>query len=134
MIKSIFSNGYEDIYTGKRAVTAGWMVITPSDTILSGHSIDAKTAEKTARAAAADRSQLHVAYNAKGGVPLFYLQAREQHAKDAGYKDHRDLVQSVKRGRAAFVEKCHIEIVDIEQSRTVDPNTVYLDFNEVFGS
>jgi len=40
MIKSIFSNGYEDIYTGKRAVTAGWMVITPSDTILSGHSIE----------------------------------------------------------------------------------------------
>lgn len=113
MIKSIFSNGHEDIYTGKRAVTAGWMVITPSDTILSGHSIDAKTAEKTARAAAADRSQLHVAYNAKGGVHVGYMRAREKHAKDKGYKDHRDLVQSVKRGRAAFIEQCHIEIVKL---------------------
>ena len=113
MIKSTFSNGYEDIYNGRRAVTAGWIVITPSGTILSGHSINAKTAEKTARAAAAERSQLHVAYGAKGGVPLGYMQAREQHAKDKGYKNHRDLVQSVKRGRAAFIEKCHIEIVPV---------------------
>ena len=129
-----FSNGHTHKYTGKRAVTAAWMVITPSDKVLSGHSIDAKTAEKTARAAAADRSQLHVAYNARGSVPLFYLQKREALAQELGYRDHRDLVQSVARGRAAFIEKCHIEIVDIEQSRTVDPNTVYLDFNEVFGS
>ena len=118
MIKSTFSNGHEDIYTGKRAVTAAWMVITPvmpdhAGKVLSGHSIDAKTAEKTARAAAADRSQLHIAYGARGGVPLGYMQAREKHAKDKGYKDHRDLVQSVKRGRAAFIEKCHIEIVSV---------------------
>ena len=113
MIKSIFSNGHEDIYNGKRPVTAGWIVITPSGTILSGHSINAKTAEKTARSAAAERSQLHVAYNAIGGVPLGYLRAREQNAKDLGYKDHRDLVQSVKQGRAAFVEQCHIEIVSL---------------------
>tara|TARA_R110000823_G_scaffold281670_1_gene399918 strand:- start:316 stop:657 length:342 start_codon:yes stop_codon:yes gene_type:complete len=113
MIKSTFSNGYEDIYNGKRAVTAGWMVITPSDTILSGHSINAKTAERTARAAAAERSQLHIAYGAKGGVPLGYVQAREQHAKDAGYTSHWELVTSYKRGRAAFVEKCHIEIVSV---------------------
>tara|TARA_R100000655_G_scaffold105870_1_gene154518 strand:- start:605 stop:952 length:348 start_codon:yes stop_codon:yes gene_type:complete len=108
-----FSNGHQHQYTGKRAVTAAWMVVTPSDTIISGHSIDAKTAEKTARAAAADRSKLSVLYNAKGAVPLGYLQRREKHAHDKGYKSHRDLVQSVKRGRAAFVERCHIEIVSL---------------------
>tara|TARA_R110000851_G_scaffold120161_7_gene248361 strand:+ start:1311 stop:1652 length:342 start_codon:yes stop_codon:yes gene_type:complete len=113
MIKSTFSNGYEDIYNGKRAVTAGWMVITPSDTILSGHSINAKTAGKTARAAAADRCGLHIAYGARGAVPLRYLQAREKHAKDQGYKSHRELVQAAKSHRAAFVEQCHIEIVSV---------------------
>ena len=108
-----FSNGHQDLYKGKRPVTAGWMVVLPSGAIVSGHSIDTRTAEKTARAAAADCSKLHIAYGARGAVPLGYLQARERHAKDEGYKDHRDLVQSVKRGRAAFVERCHIEIVSL---------------------
>ena len=108
-----FSNGHRHQYTGKRPVTAAWMVVTPSDRILSGHSINAKTAEKTARAAAADRCGLHVAYGARGAVPLGYLQAREQHAKNAGYKNHRELVQEAKKYRAAFIEKCHIEIVSL---------------------
>ncbi len=74
-----FSNGHRHQYTGKRAVTAAWMVITPvmpgdAGKVLSGHSINAQVAEMTARAAAAECSRFHV---------------------------------------AAFIEKCHIEIVSV---------------------
>jgi len=45
-----FSNGFEDKYNGKRDVKAAWM-ITAKDTgevIMSGHSLDAAKAAKTA--------------------------------------------------------------------------------------
>lgn len=46
-----FSNGHTDTYKGKRDVRAAWM-ITRNDTgevVMSGHSVDRKRAEGTAR-------------------------------------------------------------------------------------
>ena len=111
MATTIFSNGHAHKYTGKRPVTAAWMVVTPSNKTVSGHSIDQKTAAKTARNVAANESGLSVSYPWRGGVTLFEMRLQEQDAIDKGYKSHRDHVHAIRRGRAEFIEKCHIEIL-----------------------
>jgi len=111
MTTTIFSNGHAHKYTGKRSVTAAWMVVTPSNKTVSGHSIDQKTAAKTARNVAANESGLSVSYPWRGGVTLFEMRLQEQDAIDKGYKSHRDHVHAIRRGRAEFIEKCHIEIL-----------------------
>ena len=113
MTTTIFSNGHAHRYTGKRPVTAAWMVVTPSKEIVSGHSIDEKTAAKTARNVAANESGLHVSYPWRGGMTVWQMQLQEQDALDKGYKSHRDHVQAIRLGRAEFVEKCHIEILSV---------------------
>lgn len=49
-VTAIFSNGYKDVYKGKRPVTAAWMVVhTATGAIISsGHSLDVVKARKTA--------------------------------------------------------------------------------------
>jgi len=49
-ITSTFSNGFTDTYKAHRAVKAAWMVTgkTSGEVLMSGHSIDARTAAKTA--------------------------------------------------------------------------------------
>lgn len=49
-ITATFSNGHTDTYKGKREVTAAWAIIRKADgkVMMSGHSIDADKALKTA--------------------------------------------------------------------------------------
>jgi|TARA_R110002012_G_C11259860_1_gene567922 hypothetical protein len=113
MTTTIFSNGHAHKYTGKRPVTAAWMVVTPSKEIVSGHSIDEKTAAKTARNVAVSRSGFDVLYPWRGAVTLFEMRLQEKDALNKGYKSHRDHVQAVRLDRAGFIEKCHIEILPV---------------------
>lgn len=49
-ITATFSNGFVDVYKGKRSVKAAWMITRKSDgkVLNSGHSLDAAKALKTA--------------------------------------------------------------------------------------
>lgn len=46
-----FSNGFTDTYKGKRDVTVGWAIFLKDtgEVLSSGHSMNAESAEKTAR-------------------------------------------------------------------------------------
>ncbi len=46
---SKFSNGHTDVYNGKRAVKAGWMITAPDGRFATGHSLDAATARSKSR-------------------------------------------------------------------------------------
>ncbi len=111
---STFSNGHTDKYQGKRAVTAGWMIVFPNGGIRSGHSMTAILAEKTARATAAEFSGIHALYTARGSVHATYIAARDQEARDAGFSHYREFHAHVAARRAAWVATCTIEIVELE--------------------
>lgn len=113
-IVATFSNGHTDQYNGQRAVKAAWMIILPQGKLLSGHSNDLPTAEKTARTKAAE------CFNCEG----FHYQslkamAKWAHAmprvreilKQTGFKSVKEHDAALAAARAAFVAKCKIEVV-----------------------
>ena len=111
-ITATFSNGYQDTYKGTRDVKAAWMVTLPDGRTMSGHSLDRARAEKTARnnasACAGNAQTLHA-----GAVPPHYLAWREKIVKKAGFRNVSEYNADIRAKRAAFVESCTIEIVDL---------------------
>ena len=76
MIKSVFSNGFEDIYKGNRAVAAAWMItkIADGSVYASGHSLDLDKAQKTARG---NLPRLHSRYKGRDGAWTAQYLAKE---------------------------------------------------------
>lgn len=111
-ITATFSNGHADTYKGLRLIKAGWMVVSPSGEVRSGHSIDRKTAEKTARGHAAEMSGISRAFPGRQ-VPIHYLALQHKEAVRAGFKTNRAFEADLSERRAAFVASCKIEVVDL---------------------
>jgi len=67
MKKSVFSNGVEDLYKGKRDVQFGWMIVKldGSEIYAMGHSLDRQKAEKTARG---NLPKVHAYYKGRNGA------------------------------------------------------------------
>lgn len=109
-ITAIFSNGHTDTYNGKRAVKAAWMVVLPNGQIISGHSYDRVTAEKTARSNATLRCHL-----GDRGVVTRTSNSIWAHkvAREAGFPSLNALLADNTRLRNEFVAQCRFEVVDL---------------------
>lgn len=103
MIKAIFSNGYEDIYKGKRDVKAAWMITKEDGSVYaSGHSLDLEKARKTA---GSNLPRVHNFYKGRNGV-----WTRQELAKKWGIS-HQHVVKRADAENAAYQAKFKIEVV-----------------------
>lgn len=105
-----FSTGHIDVYKGKRDVTAGWMLVTPEGRVFSGHSMDAKTAEKTAASYAAFHAPF-VKFDRPRPGHAAYLVAQEKYAREHGFKSWAAAYADYAAKLAARRQACKIEVV-----------------------
>jgi hypothetical protein len=117
-IVATFSNGHTDPYKGKRAVTAAWMVVLPSGKIISGHSNNLPTAERTARTTAAGCFQSGSSFHYQQLKPMarwMHMQSRVREIlKATGFKNVREHDAALAAARSAFVASCKIEAVALK--------------------
>lgn len=121
-ITATFSNGHVDVYKGKRAVRAAWMITAKADgrVLASGHSIDRRAAEKTAAGAVVEH------HDAGPGLsPIWYprghtaghIAARMRSARAAGFtgtgKADRWVAARNAERKAARDASVVIEIIDL---------------------
>jgi len=104
-----FSNGHTDTYKGKRDVKAAWMVILPDGGILSGHSLDRRRAESTARNAAGSFNYLPIPRVMHSGSTAFYTRL----AQDHGCRGINEYRAKIAAERATYVQACTIEVIDL---------------------
>jgi hypothetical protein len=112
-MKAIFSNGHVDEYKGKRAVTVGWMLVNPEGHIFSGHSMDAKKAEKTAASYArfgAPFPMIDRPRPATAAAHAYY----EKCARELGFKSWAAAYADYSKKLAARRAACKIEIVPLD--------------------
>lgn len=113
-----FSNGHTDEYKGKRPVTAAWMVVLPDGKLMSGHSNNLPTAQKTATAKAAEmfrttQESLNFHYQALQAASKWAHAQPMIRAKlqKLGFKSVREHDAALAAARSAFVATCKIEVV-----------------------
>jgi hypothetical protein len=112
-----FSNGYADIYKGKRPVRAAWMVILPNGKIVSGHSLDRAKAQKTAEGNAMiccpDRPLKMVGCGGRDILTPAFAKWAHGVAKEAGFADRKAYNAAAEAKREAWRSACKIEVVDL---------------------
>jgi hypothetical protein len=111
-----FSNGLVDVYKGKRDVKAAWMVILPNGKIISGHSYDRDTAQKTAEGNAMTGAPHLLKMSGTRGRDIVTPAAAAYFAKiakDHGFADRKAYNADAEIRRAAWRAACKIEIVDL---------------------
>lgn len=110
-----FSNGYADIYKGKRPVRAAWMVVLPNGRIASGHSLDADKARATAEGHRADGCQFReLKMSGTNGrdivTPAFAKWAHEVAVRD-GFADRKAYNAHAASKRAEYIAQSKVEVV-----------------------
>jgi hypothetical protein len=117
MKTATFSTGFTDVYKGTRNVQAAWMIVLPDGKVMSGHSMNRQTAEKTARGTAAQFFRVGVLYHYQALRPMArwaHMQGRVREILRAThFKSVREHDAALADARAAFVATCKIEVVDL---------------------
>jgi len=117
MKKTIFSNGYEDIYKGKRDVKAGWMLVLPDGFTMYGHSRDVETANKTARATASQHAKIIVPTAVELAHPAM-LRFWYKFANVQNFGELKNWLAEQKQERLNFINDCKIEVVEVQGEAT----------------
>ena len=113
-----FTDGTTDVYKGKRNVTAAYQLTLPCGRKISGHSLDRKRAESTARSRASENAPYLLGMvGGRGGrwqgvTPAAAKYFREV-ANREGFATAKEFNAAQEIKRAAFHAACKIEIVDL---------------------
>lgn len=113
-----FSDGTTDIYKGKRNVTAAYQITLPCGAKRSGHSLDRKRAESTARSRMSENAPYLLGMvGGRGGrwqgvTPAAAKYFREV-ANANGFATAKEFNAAQEIKRATFYAACKIEIVDL---------------------
>ena len=110
MKKAIFSNGFVDVYKGKRDIKAAWMItkLDSGEVVCSGHSLDRQKAAKTAAT-----NIPTVANMPSGGRSMLNSVHMHVYAKKRGYSSAQEMAEDYKRQNANHALQYKIEVVDI---------------------
>jgi hypothetical protein len=111
-----FSNGYADIYKGKRAVRAAWMVTLPNGKIISGHSLSLELAQKTAEGnamIAAPRPLKMIQTRGRDIVTPAFAKWAHEVAQKAGFADRKAYNADAEARRAEWRAACKIEVISL---------------------
>lgn len=116
MKTATFSNGHQDTYKGKREIKAAWAIIRKSDgkTLMSGHSLDAAKALKTAEgnfryvAGAAGATMGRVDRPDRSAVRNIYW---NKYAVKAGFRNWKEYYDAAQAELAKARNNVKIEVV-----------------------
>lgn len=113
-ITATFSNGHTDTYKGNRDVKAAWAIIRKADgkVVMSGHSLDANKASKTA----AGNIRTYVARGEAVQKPSRYAHQIRWYdglARERGFKNWKDWYAADQIARAEEAKGYTIEVVSL---------------------
>jgi hypothetical protein len=111
-ITAKFSNGHTDAYNGKRDVKAAWMMVTPTGSIYSGHSLTVDAATKTANSKISEVNRVgETRYPQRGSAVTFHHFA--QCAKKDGFDRTEDWFEANKQKAVEYRAACTVEIINL---------------------
>ena len=115
-IVATFADGTTDVYKGKRLVKAAWKLTRPCGAVVTGHSADRATAEKTARThipQVSDSEIGHPFIDRPRACHAGYFSYQNAKAREHGFRDWDAAYASRQKAVAAYAARCRIEVVDI---------------------